>query len=209
MAEFEEFGNVHALSSFPSLTNSGMLLKLKSSDNVLISRVNYSEDWIESDIKRDGGWSIERIDPNNFCGEADNWKESENSQGGTPGKVNSILADNPDVSSPEFVRLELIDATSIEIFFSEIIDFQSAMELANYSVDNNINNPIEIITEEDKPYSVTLKFGNSFIEGVIYNFTINTDISDCAGNNITQTNAIRFAIPAKAEALDLIINEVL
>lgn len=209
LSEFEVFGNTHALSSFPSLTNSGMLLKLKSSDNTLISRVNYSEEWIESELKRDGGWSIERIDPKNFCGEAENWKESENLQGGTPGKKNSIMAENPDRLSPQFDHLELIDTSSIELFFSEALDFQSTMELSIYEVDNNIQNPIEILIDEDKPYSIVLKFASSFSEGIIYNLTINSSISDCAGNKLAETYHTRFAIPERSENLDIIINEVL
>lgn len=205
---FENYGNVVALESFPALTNSGMLLKLKTHGNRLIDLVNYSENWIENEIKCDGGWSIERIDITNFCGEADNWKASESTQGGTPGTENSVKADNPDQNAPELERVELIDPNHLKIIFTERFD-KNLLVNTDFEVDNSIGNPSGIITYEDALYSCILEFNESFMEQTIYTLTINSGISDCAGNNLPQTYEIRFAIPAKAETGDIVINEVL
>ncbi len=207
--DFEDFGNVLPISGFPSLTNSGMSIKIKDIDNKTITTVNYSSNWIQSEVKRDGGWSLERIDVNNLCQESENWKESIDKQGGTPGKVNSINATNPDVELPEFNHFRLIDSSKLELIFSEIIDLQHIPELSNFSVDNGVNHPNEIVINEDFPYSIILKFENNFAPKTIYTLTINSNIMDCAGNKLPQTYSIRFAIPEKAEPLDIVINEIL
>jgi len=208
-SDFESFGKVLPVLGFPSLSNSEMSIKLKNIDNKTITSVNYSSSWIQAEIKRDGGWSLERIDPNNLCQEADNWKESIDRQGGTPGKRNSVYAINPDISKPEFTHLELIDSTKLKLSFNEIIDFQNIPQLSNFNVDNDIKQPEELILSEELPYSIILKFQQPFAKKTIYTLTINSNISDCAGNKLPQTYNARFAIPEKANPSDVIINEVL
>jgi len=206
---FAEFGNVLHLETFPALTNSGMSLKLKSNENNLISSVNYSDAWIHSDLKRDGGWAIEKIDVNNFCGETENWKESENAKGGTPGQTNSIAAQNPDEIHPKFLRLELTDSQTLKLFFSESLNLESVLAKANYTVDHEIGQPAQVLYDESNLKSFSLKFNSYFQLQTIYNLNISNQLTDCAGNNLNQNYSVRFAIPEKAQAHDLVINELL
>jgi hypothetical protein len=62
---------------------------LKTNTGQLVDSVNYNTDWYRDDDKLEGGWTLEMIDPNNICGEENNWSSSENPAGGTP--VKSIL----------------------------------------------------------------------------------------------------------------------
>ena len=54
-------------SDFPSLNNSDDNLTLTDSSGKTIDSVHYSIDWYREDQKKDGGWSLELIDPENVC----------------------------------------------------------------------------------------------------------------------------------------------
>ncbi|RYF81402.1 MAG: lamin tail domain-containing protein, partial [Chitinophagaceae bacterium] len=90
VAAFSVYGRTIGVTSFPSLDNDGDLLTLRSSQNKVIHSVSYSTGWYGNEAKKDGGWSLEMIDPKNPCGGKDNWKASLNNLGGTPGKTNSV-----------------------------------------------------------------------------------------------------------------------
>lgn len=70
-----------------------------------IDSVNYNSALYQDDDKANGGWSLELIDPNNVCGDANNWTASVDSKGGTPGKRNSVVASKPDVEGPKLVSV--------------------------------------------------------------------------------------------------------
>ena len=55
------------MASFPALVNSGQLLTLYDRQKNVVSWVNYSDKWYGNDaFKKDGGWSLERIDNDNL-----------------------------------------------------------------------------------------------------------------------------------------------
>ncbi len=77
---------VIGVSGFPGLNNTGDDMILKDANGNIISVVFYRDTWYNDPIKKDGGWSLEQIDPNNPCGGINNWKASADNSGGTPGK---------------------------------------------------------------------------------------------------------------------------
>ncbi|SFS70705.1 C-terminal domain of CHU protein family protein [Sphingobacterium wenxiniae] len=87
---FERFGNVMPLPRWQALNNSGAEISLIKPDGQLADQVTYSDRWYASSTKRNGGWSLERINPNISCDESLNWSASESLSGGTPGQRNSI-----------------------------------------------------------------------------------------------------------------------
>ena len=68
-----------------------------------IDSVNYSDNWYKDEDKRDGGWTLEIIDPDNICSEHQNWVASEDELGGTPGTQNSVFANKPDLTGPKLL----------------------------------------------------------------------------------------------------------
>ena len=74
-----------------SLTNSGTVLKLETSTGDLVNQVSYSSDVYSDDGKKDGGWSLELVNPMNICLGLGNWDGSTSKDGGTPGLENSLI----------------------------------------------------------------------------------------------------------------------
>jgi len=199
------FGHTIGLSSF-SLVNSGTLLELRNGA-LAIDWVDYSDQWHSSSSKRDGGWSLERRDPQLPCGFIQmNWTSSTNATGGTPGAENSVLQDLTDDSPPSLERLLYYSDTQVGLLFSEPMDSISALS-ANYDFTNGL-----IVLTADPVYfeyrEVVLNVAPNMISGTIYELTV-TNIQDCSGNDIGGFGVGMIAVPDTAVSKDIIINELL
>lgn len=205
---FNDFGQVVAFSSL-SLANSGTTLTLRNSDGSVIHTVSYSDAWYRDAIKKNGGWSLEMIDPTNPCAGSANWKASIHPIGGTPGSINSVNGANPDTIPPGIEKISITGASTLMVFFTESIDSLSMTNAANYLVDQSIGSPLTVAPTPPTYKSATLKFETPFTDGVIYALTIKAGLSDCAGNATKQDLTARFALPSLPESMDVVINEVL
>ena len=88
---FNPYGNVLGLAIFPTLNNSGDAMTLLDPGGAVINAVHYYSTWYGDVDKQGGGYSLERIDPEDFCLESENWIASNNPTGGTPGTQNSVF----------------------------------------------------------------------------------------------------------------------
>ncbi|MES2138707.1 MAG: lamin tail domain-containing protein [Bacteroidota bacterium] len=195
-------------SSF-SLTNSEQTITLKNPQGAVISSVSYSDQWYHDAIKKNGGWSLEQIDPNNPCAGIDNWRASFNTLGGTPGTLNSTNGNNPDNAPPEVLRVAVIATDTIQIYFNEPLDSTTMLNLAIYSIDNGLGSPIQLSPIAPDFKSVRLALSSALQIGTIYTITINNAVTDCAGNAVGLNNTARFALPEPALPNDIVINEIL
>lgn len=200
---------VTEVSGFPSLLNSGTTLTLKDSLGNMIHTISYSSSWYQDDNKKDGGWSLEQIDPNNPCGGIENWRASMDVNGGTPGKRNSVLASNIDNVIPKLERIYTINADTIVLIFNESLDKSSLLNPNSYGFDNGLTQPtfIEPLLPDFK--KVKLKLSSPIQAGIIYNCAILSEIKDCVGNLIPAGQPIPFALPEQIIPGDIVINEVL
>ncbi|MDW7695480.1 lamin tail domain-containing protein [Flammeovirgaceae bacterium SG7u.111] len=170
--------NCLGISSFPSLTNSGETISLVTVDDSLISSVFYSSDWYGDDEKSDGGWSLEMIDLETKCGSgAANWRASEGSLGGTPGRVNSVNGVFVDTLAPQIVSWELVLNGKIGIIFSEEIDSLVLSSKDNFLLENEKVDSALLIS----PIQVETIFPQALDSGRFYKFKVQ-GISDCVGN---------------------------
>ncbi len=194
-----------------SLTNTGATIVLQNAAGSLIHFVTYSDSWYRNSIKADGGWSLEQIDANNPCGEMANWKVSIDPSGGTPGKLNSVRGNNPDVSIPKLIRASAsrYEPLRAKIFFNEPLDSIFMDNLAKYTVDNGIGNPSTIVFSKPDNMSATLFFSQELLPHIVYTLSISDSIFDCSGNKILANSTARFALPEMPDSADLVINEVL
>ena len=206
---FTQYGKVFGLfSNIYSLTNDGQTIILKDPSNNIISFVSYNIDWYHDSSKKDGGWSMEQIDPLNPCGEINNWKASTNAKGGTPGNKNSVFANNPDNTAPSIVRVGIINDSIIQVYFNESLDSLKLKNLSNYSINNGIN-PVSVNLNLPEYKSIILTLNTYIQPSVIYTITITDTIADCVGNLIPMNSTARFALPEDAFINDIAINEVL
>lgn len=202
--QFSPFGKVITVNSFPSLNNADDEITLFAPDTTLIHQVHYYDTWYQDDNKKDGGWSLEMIDPNNPCGESDNWIASTKWFGGTPGTQNTAFATNPDLVLPKLLEANATNDSTVVLTFSEIID-AAGLLAAIYVIDNGIAiGTIQVIDNKN----VQLNLSNKLIFQIKYTVTV-TGAFDCVGNVIGSDNTAIFALPEQGFADDLVINEIL
>jgi hypothetical protein len=190
-----------AISSFPSLTNSGDEITLEFGGQVL-QQFEYSADWY-NDVDRDGGgYSIEYVGVGADAGCSGSWRASLSDDGGTPGRENSVTGLTPDATAPIVNQIGLVGST-VTISFTETID-PAQFNLALFSLDNG-----GTISSVDVLDATTVQLSTNIAEGIIYTLTIFPDFSDCSGNFPEGNQTYRLAVPAEPAAGDVVINEIL
>jgi hypothetical protein len=205
-----EFGNVVAVPglSQTALTNAGTDLLLFDPEGNVISFVSYTNHWYQDPAKSNGGWSLEKIDPYNFCQGMENWKASTDPRGGTPGEPNAVLGSNPDNTRPNLLRAGFEGPSSILLYFSEPMSEESLAETSNYQLDQGIGQPVSVAPLLPDFSRVMLNLPQALQPGLIYQLVLDPDMTDCAGNPL-ERRTTRVAVPEYAEAFDVVINEVL
>ncbi len=212
VAAFSVFGSTIGVTSFPAFNNPSA----GGSDDVVIydpglvvlDKIHYDETWHHNSIKVNGGWSIERIDPDYTCISKENWNASVDPSGGTPGRTNSVNGIFNDVVAPRLLRACLIDSLHVTVYFSEVIPDTALINTANYLISETdvlIGNPSAAVSSADG-MSVTLTLTSSAANN-IWTVTIPT-LADCAGNPLSNSS-VNFATPVASSAGDILINEIL
>ena len=204
---FAAFGRVIGITGFPSLDNDGDLLSVRSPQGKIIHALNYSVDWYQNEIKKDGGWSLEMIDTKNPCSGLSNWTASINPNGGTPGMKNSVDGANNDTSPPQLIRTYSLDNITVVAIFDEPLDSASSAVISHYSFNNNI----KISSVEPLPpllNSVVIKLTPALQPKTTYTLTVN-NVKDCKGNTIGVYDKAKAGITDEALRNEIIINEIL
>lgn len=202
------FGNAISVTNFPSLNNEGDELALFSPTGKTIHAVGYSSAWYQNELKQNGGWSLEMIDPKTPCAGIANWKASTNIKGGSPGIKNSIDAIYSDNTPPVLLKVSSSDNKTIDLVFNESVDSIMLANKANYTINENIGIPVAAQVIGPLFNKVQLQLNNTMVTGKIYTLTV-TNIADCAGNSIGVNNTRRVGLSEVADKLDIVVNEIL
>ena len=192
-----------------SISNSGQQIQLRNLSNEVVSTVSFTDAWYKDTYKKDGGWSLEQIDPNNPCGGDMNWKASQSSIGGTPGKINSVNSKNVDAAKPELHRALVVAPNKLRLFFSETLTGSSTKDLSSYSVNNSIGQPTAVAVAGVNASDLVLTFSNTFSSKIVYTINVTSVITDCVGNKLQENSTADFAIAEIADSNDVLINEIL
>ncbi|MEL7001516.1 MAG: lamin tail domain-containing protein [Bacteroidota bacterium] len=202
--EFNDLPNVMGLENWPTLNNSGDDLKIRDDGQALIDSLSYSDRWFESSSKREGGWSLELIDVNNFCSDENNWIGSIESKGGTPGAVNSVNSVKPDLNGPEVLQVLGYAEDSIIVQLNEPIEPSNLLG-AEFLISPNVE--IAQVSYLQDLRLLSLSLGQSLLSDQEYWIEIR-NLADCSGNVIRQT-VNTFRLLETPEINDLVINEIL
>ncbi|MGI8892862.1 MAG: lamin tail domain-containing protein, partial [Bacteroidia bacterium] len=209
-AELQQYGTVAAvLTSSTALTNSGTTITVRTASGIIVNSITYQDTWYDHPDKKDGGWSLERIDPSFLCPNNGNWTASNDPSGGTPGRTNSVLGIFTDVEPPRLIRAAVIDSINISITFSEPMDTISLLNTSIYSVNNGIGMPVNVGLANTGGDVVKLQLSQQILSGIIYTVSVASSVKDCSGNLISSARSARFGLPEPADPLDIVINEIL
>ncbi len=132
--EFQPFGKVVGLRTFPSLNDDGDAVELYDQTGKLLDKVNFTPAWYRDAKKAAGGWSLEIIDLQTPCVSGNNWVASTNPAGGTPGKENAVKASNPDNLPPALVQAQIKSAAVLTLTFNEKLDSALSVQPAFYTI---------------------------------------------------------------------------
>lgn len=203
--ELRPFGTTCGFSGF-SIANAGTTLRLFAPDETLVSEVSFNDTWYHDADKKNGGWSLEQIDPFNPCAGMVNWSASTDVSGGTPGRENAINA--PNAVEPNVARVSMLGDAMVLLWFDQQMDRHTLAEPSNYLVKELNLHPVEVICNPVEASSLELMFNYSFREGEIYTLVLN-NLESCSGQRIAPDTRVVFGIPNEISEGDILINEIL
>ncbi len=206
-SDFENFGNIDVanMSYFPSLSNGGALINLKTPEGNTVAWTDYSDEWYGDDnLRKEGGFSLERVDVNNLNNDVNNWRPSNDTSGGTPGRVNSSVDTNPDTEEPKLIAVSLLNDNSCQLIFNKEMSLEKITSLYNYiSSDVAITKAVAV---EPCYNRLTLTFAP----------TLSSDTIEIEINNLTCVSdfsmdkvSFRLAKPQSVLRNDVVINELM
>ena len=206
--QFAGLGKVYALTNFPALTNTDGQLTLRGADGRTLFEVSYADSWYGDAGKKNGGWTLEMKDVNNFCAGADNWAASRDPSGGTPGRRNSVAAPYPDVTAPALLRAVALAPRLVRAYFAEKLDSAAAATVARYAL--AAPGPAVVgaapLGPEFRQVDLALAADLPPSRPVVLAVSAATD---CVGNAAGPQQSAAFALPEAAQAGDVVVNEIL
>jgi hypothetical protein len=182
--------------SFPALNNTTPdAVQLITDTGTIVDSLTYNSDWGGTDV------ALERRSASTPSIYQENWGNSPNPNGGTPGVANQVSADT---SPPELIDLTIVNNQTLEIAFSERLENSAATNTINFSFSNGIsvNNSQHIAAD-----SVQLSLGSALQNAATYQLTIENQ-EDIFGNTAaTLDSTFTYYEPSPVDSGDIVINE--
>ena len=201
-------GTVIAVPEFPSLNNESETITITNTQGAVIDQVAFTLNWHQDALKSDGGWSLERINPDLTCLGATNWQSCPLPPGGTPGAPNLSLSNAPDVTAPIAENTTLLNLQTIQIRFSEGMDIDAAQIETNYTITPAVSIVSANVVPSDRS-TVTLALANALQPSILYKLVFKPGLTDCSGNPVNVTDTIVLGIPEAPHEGDIVVNEIL
>lgn len=110
-----------------------------------------------------------------------------------------------DNQAPRLDSLRVLNANTLQLVFSEVLEESSAEDPQNYQLDQGLGNPALAVLDVNKPNRVELGFSQLFQNRQSYRLSLQ-GIRDRFGNDSAQSRRFVYFRP---EAGDLVINELM
>jgi hypothetical protein len=199
-SDLSQFGDVISISNWVALSNEQDDLMLKNEKEVIIDELNYSDTWYGNEDKKQGGWSLEQIDPTIHCTTPTNWMASSSLLNGTPNQINSVNHIGHDVSPPRINQIQSVNNNQVVLKISEPLDpFINISAFSDPYLENLI------VEYSDTKQLLTLS-NISLSVKTPYTFIIS--LTDCAQNSAESISPVVY-LPEQANKNDVVINELL
>lgn len=193
-----------AVTGFPSLNNSGDALVLRAPSLLVIDSLFYTDEWYNDAAKEEGGYTLERINPNDPCSDRSNWTASNAPSGGTPGLQNSVYSIVPDTDAPTVIQSLAIAPDLLQLVFSEGMD-SSLLLNAVFQATPSLT--VQAVTVNSVfPDTALIAFSQNISPGQPYGF-IYGPLSDCWMNTTTVNGS--FVLASDPAPRDIVINEIM
>ena len=192
-----------------SLTNSAADVVILDNYGTIIHSVSYTNKWYNDDNKTDGGWSLEQVNTDLYCEGKNNWRASVSAIGGTPGKQNSVYGQNVYSENLRINNVYAENQNTVSVFFNKKIDSTLVSNTSIYQIDKGISNPQDVVYNSENPNKVRLFLSDSLQSGIIYNLSVNSQISDCSGTLLDTSLHYKISLADSCLSYDIIINEIL
>ena len=200
---FGKYGDTIALATFFALDSDNEELSLLNEKGDLMDKVNYGLATYQDVKKSAGGWSLECINPNTPCLGGYNFRASENDNGGTPGKVNSIFSKNTDKSPLFLTYVFPTNDSEILLQCNKNLDF-STVQNTVFDIETGVKSVVQGTNFNE----VKITLNAAMQKGKIYTLKIKNTLKDCVGNAFSETE-VKIGVPEIIAAKDVIVNEIL
>jgi len=205
ISQFTSYGRVIGLTNWPTLLNAADQVKLFDNGGIVIDSLNYTTASFGGSSFASGGYSLEVVNPFIKCNLTGNLKSALTAERGTPGKVNSVFDDTPDMSNPILLTAKVSNSYTVLLEFSKMLN----LNIENLTWELRPNLVIKSVHIGENQETLIVTFEEIIQEGTQYLIRVE-GLRDCVGNLIRiGENEAFFTIPSSAESGDVIINEVL
>jgi hypothetical protein len=190
------------VTSIPIFNVTGDDVVIKDANGNILDKLTYTNNWYKDDLKKNGGYTLELINPFHPCSDESNWRASNHELGGTPGEINSVFDDTPDTSLPEIKELTTTSPNLLKVEFNKGMDSMSMLN-AESTFSPNLTVFEQIVVSKN---ALQITFNENLVGSQTYQITL-PSISDCWLNTTALTG--EFALPEKANFGDVVVNEIL
>ncbi len=118
--------------------------------------------------------------------------------------INTIVRDS---IAPQIASVDVLSKSELKVVFTEALEDNSAKNILNYSVNNGLGRPDQILYSTSTPNTVSLMYNTNNIQsGIIYTLSAN-GVKDKSNNSKVSTKDFVFA--TKPQKGDIILTELL
>ena len=198
----DEYNQVLMIPQWKNLPQSKGVLGLMCKE-VLIDQLSYDKVFFEDNFKRNGGWAIELESPDYHCCLSEGWRFAENTIGGTPGYVNSLLS----VNEKEDLKLEQVCFVNDSQI---MLDYNIKLPLLYFDTEDfNVELELQtVMRDSDHLNRMVLTFDEKMIHGKVYDLEVKA-VSACHSFTKKEDVICHFGIPQIPDKGDVIVNEIL